>query len=60
MDAVFCRNVMIYFDTRVRLALTAEFERLLDRRGLLMIGHAESLLDLDTGLRALGGAVYEK
>lgn len=60
LDAVFCRNVMIYFDARVRLALTAEFERLLDRRGLLMIGHAESLLDLDTGLRALGGAVYEK
>ncbi len=60
MDAVFCRNVMIYFDVRVRTALTAEFERLLDRGGLLMIGHAESLLDLDTGLRARGGAIYEK
>ena len=59
-DIVFCRNVMIYFDARVRTALTAEFERLLDRGGLLMIGHAESLLDLDTGLRALGGAIYEK
>jgi chemotaxis protein methyltransferase CheR len=60
LDAVFCRNVMIYFDARVRLALTAEFERLMGSGGLLMIGHAESLLDLDIGLRALGGAVYEK
>lgn len=43
MDAVFCRNVMIYFDNTVRKNLLSDIYRLLKPEGLLFVGHAESL-----------------
>jgi len=43
LDVVFCRNVMIYFDQRVRSALLAEIHRVLRPGGWLFVGHAESL-----------------
>jgi chemotaxis protein methyltransferase CheR len=43
LDIVLCRNVMIYFDQRVREELLCEFHRVLSRGGLLVVGHAESL-----------------
>jgi len=42
-DAIFCRNVLIYFDTPSR---TRVIDRLIDRltpSGYLLVGHAESL-----------------
>ncbi len=60
LDAVFCRNVMIYFDQAVRQRLVAEIERLLAPDGLLCIGHAETLTGLTTGFRALSPSVYVK
>lgn len=43
LDIVFCRNVMIYFDQRMRAQLLSEFHRVLRPGGLLIVGHAESL-----------------
>lgn len=43
MDAIFCRNVMIYFDNHVRSKIVEQVLRLLKPGGLFMIGHAESL-----------------
>ena len=60
LDAVFCRNVMIYFDAQTRQNLVREIERLLRPGGLLMIGHAESLMGLQTGLVAISPSVYQK
>ena len=60
MDIVFCRNVMIYFDQRVRQALVTEIERLLAPGGLLMIGHSETLTGISTGLRSLRSSTYQK
>ncbi len=60
IDVVFCRNVMIYFGHDVRSALVAEIERLLRPGGLLMIGHAETLTGLDSGLRVVKPSVYRK
>lgn len=60
MDAIFVRNVMMYFDQPVRQALIREVERLLRDGGLLMIGHAESLTGLSTGLRQLRPSVFRK
>ncbi|MCK5690125.1 chemotaxis protein CheR [Myxococcota bacterium] len=60
MDIIFCRNVMIYFDTPVRQRLVAEMEKLLPEGGLLMIGHAETLTGLDTRLKMLTPSVYQK
>lgn len=59
-DAIFCRNVLIYFTPLQQRRL---IERLLERLrpgGLLLLGHAESLLGMRPGLRALGRTAFEK
>lgn len=58
LDAVFCRNVMIYFDRRVRQGLVSGIERLLAPDGLFLIGHSETLNGLNTGFRALRPSAY--
>jgi chemotaxis protein methyltransferase CheR len=58
LDAIFCRNVMIYFDRPMRAGVVAEFERLLRPGGLLYVGHAETLNGLATRFRAERPSVY--
>ncbi len=58
LDAVFCRNVMIYFDNRVRQGLISEVERLLEPGGLLCIGHTETLTGVRTALDSDRPSVY--
>lgn len=61
MDVVFCRNVMIYFDKRVKLALIAEIHRLLKPSGLLIVGNAESLTGLiNKEFKSLQPSIYLK
>lgn len=60
LDAVFIRNVMIYFDRPVRQALIAEAERMLVPGGLLFTGHAETLAGLKTCLEVVRPSVYRK
>lgn len=59
-DVVFCRNVMIYFDTEVRRRLVLEISRLLKPGGYLMIGHSESLSGIVSPLTLVQPAVYRK
>lgn len=59
-DAIFCRNVMIYFDVDGRRRVVTELMRLLRPGGLLFVGHAESLADSGLGLRSSGPSVYVK
>jgi len=48
MDIIFCRNVMIYFDHPSRRKVINMFhERLVDG-GYLLLGHAESLINIST------------
>lgn len=42
-DAIFCRNVMIYFDRETQKSLVERFHALLAPHGVLYIGHSESL-----------------
>src|SRR5579864_7907971 len=43
-DAIFCRNVMIYFDGPTKTALVGRFTEQLRPGGWLYIGHSESLI----------------
>ncbi len=60
LDAVFCRNVMIYFDNETRGALINEIYRLLRPGGYLFTGHAESLTSLKTPFQCLRPSIYRK
>jgi chemotaxis protein methyltransferase CheR len=60
LDVVFCRNVMIYFDNRVRSQLVAGIQRLLKPGGYLFTGQSESLASLKTGLKMIRPSVYQK
>ncbi|HGY90077.1 MAG TPA: methyltransferase domain-containing protein [Planctomycetes bacterium] len=59
-DAVFCRNVMIYFDDAVRGRLLEEIHRLLGSDGLLYVGHSEGLTGWDHKFERLAPSVYRK
>ncbi|MEZ5063423.1 MAG: CheR family methyltransferase [bacterium] len=60
LDAIFCRNVMIYFDRPVREALVAEMTRLLGPGRLLVTGHSEGLHGMGDGLERLVPSVYRR
>jgi chemotaxis protein methyltransferase CheR len=58
-DAIFCRNVMIYFDKPTRARILQRFVPLLKPGGLLFVGHAENLTYLSRDFRLRGQTVYE-
>ena len=43
LDLIFCRNVMIYFETEMRCKMAREFEKLLKPGGYLIVGHVENI-----------------
>jgi chemotaxis protein methyltransferase CheR len=57
-DAIFCRNVMIYFDKPTQRRLIERFHARLAPGGLFFAGHAESLLDNGRHFRLRGQTVY--
>ncbi len=59
-DAVFFRNVMIYFDRPTQEAVVGRLCRNLRPGGYLFTGHSESLMGLDVPLRMVASAVYRK
>ena len=59
LDAIFCRNVMIYFDKETQLAILKKFVPLLHSDGLLFAGHSESFYHAGTYFKLRGQTVYE-
>ncbi len=59
-DVIFCRNVMIYFDSQTRRELVLRFHELLRPGGILAIGSAETLAGLNTPFTAAQASVYVK
>jgi chemotaxis protein methyltransferase CheR len=59
-DAIFCRNVMIYFDARTKSNLVERFTRQLKPGGWLYIGHSESLIGSHPGLDLAGRTTYRR
>ncbi len=63
LDAIFCRNVMIYFDVNEQKRLIDKFYRSLSDGGYLFLGHTESLQGLSDKFKFIyhnKGAVYQK
>lgn len=59
-DAIFIRNVMIYFDRATQEKVVNRLCRHLASGGYLFVGHSESLHGLDVPVRLCGPAVYCK
>jgi chemotaxis protein methyltransferase CheR len=59
LDAIFCRNVMIYFDKQTQLDILKRFVPLLRNDGLLFAGHSESFHHADEYFKLRGKTVYE-
>jgi chemotaxis protein methyltransferase CheR len=58
-DAIFCRNVMIYFDKETQYKILKRFAPLLEPHGLLFAGHSESLHHAADFFKLRGQTVYE-
>lgn len=59
-DIIFCRNVMIYFDRDVQERLVNNFYNSLSKKGLLFIGHSESLIQLKHSFTYNEPTIYKK
>ena len=63
VDAIFCRNVLIYFDDESRGQVVRTFFDRLTPGGYLMLGHSESLLRASTDFELVhleGDMVYRR
>jgi chemotaxis protein methyltransferase CheR len=59
LDAIFCRNVMIYFDKPTQHRILTKMKPLLKPEGLLFMGHSEALYHASELFRLRGQTVYE-
>ncbi|WP_120495815.1 protein-glutamate O-methyltransferase CheR [Kiloniella sp. EL199] len=59
-DAIFCRNVMIYFDTSTKVSLGKRYSEMLRSDSWLYIGHSESLPIEETQLKLIGKTIYQR
>lgn len=57
-DAIFCRNIMIYFDKATQIKILDRFVPLLKPGGLLFAGHSENFTYLTDKFRLRGQTVY--
>ncbi len=60
LDAIFCRNVIIYFDKDTQRDLFRRIAPLQPAGGLLFLGHSESLFKVSTDYSLLGKTIYER
>jgi chemotaxis protein methyltransferase CheR len=58
-DAIFCRNVMIYFDKPTQSKILARFVPLMKPDALLFAGHSENFLYVSNAFRLRGKTVYQ-
>jgi len=59
LDAIFCRNVMIYFDKETQLSILRKFAPLMRSDALLFAGHSENFYHASAWFKLRGHTVYE-
>jgi chemotaxis protein methyltransferase CheR len=60
LDALFCRNVIIYFDRETQGALLGRLCRYLRKGGYLFLGHSETVHGFDLPLSRMASTIYRK
>jgi chemotaxis protein methyltransferase CheR len=60
MDAVFCRNVIIYFERATQQRLLARLCHCLKDGGYLFLGHSETVHGFDLPLVRISSTIYRK
>ena len=60
LDAIFCRNVVIYFDKDTQRDLFARVAQLQQPGNLLFLGHSESLFKVSEQYALIGKTVYRR
>ena len=60
LDAIFCRNVMIYFEKDMQQQLIYRFWEKLGSGGILFIGHSESIGQMGSRFENLGQTMFRK
>jgi chemotaxis protein methyltransferase CheR len=57
-DAIFCRNIMIYFDRVSQARILKGFAPLMQDDGLLITGHSENFTYLESDFKLRGQTIY--
>ena len=60
VDAVFCRNVMIYFDAPTQRSVLERLHQAMRPRGLLFVGHSENFTESRDIFQLRGKTVYDR
>lgn len=60
VDAIFCRNVIIYFDRPTQERILRRLAACLVPCGYLFVGHSETLHEMNLPLIAIGPALYRR
>jgi chemotaxis protein methyltransferase CheR len=60
LDAIFCRNVVIYFDKDTQRELFARVAHLQRPGNLLFLGHSESLFKVSESYSPIGKTIYRR
>jgi chemotaxis protein methyltransferase CheR len=60
VDVIFLRNVLIYFEKATQEAVVSRLIGHLRPGGYLMLGHSESMIGTNLGLRQLAPAVFQR
>lgn len=59
-DAIFCRNVAIYFDKPTQMEMFRRMGEVLSPTGFLYIGHSETIAGKDSGFSLMGKTIYRR
>ncbi len=59
-DVIFCRNVLIYFDKPTQEQVINKLCKHLRKKGLLFLGHSESITNMDVPLDQIRPTVFKK